>query len=207
MDETRRFRIPLIPALLLFAVAGFAANVPVSWFASTSAEERRAEVFSAFVNLTAEPGEDPLGLLDTVTRLSGQDARVRETRRAHILPGLLEAYAERIDMPIDWLRGAVLDPAYAHPFDITQFEVSEPEFARYGAGDAWRWGFAASGGKDLSPEDAALDWCARWLVVWDDNAWFYAPVGTDVLNEMLQAAAPNLADEPLTSLKGCDVNE
>lgn len=119
---------------------------------------------------------------------------MRRERRDHVLPGLLEAYAGRIGMPEDWMRGAILDPDYAHPFDISAFEVTGPAFDRHGAQGDWQWGLAASGAEDLSPEDAVTSWCARWLVVWDDAEWFYAPVGTEALDDMLRSTAPELAE-------------
>ncbi|MGK7755086.1 MULTISPECIES: hypothetical protein [unclassified Roseovarius] len=204
MDETRRFRIPLKPVLALLVAAAVAVNLPASWFANETPEDRRAEVFSAFANLSAAPGEGAFAFLGTVSDLSGQEARVRQDRRAHVLPRLLEAYAGRIDMPVGWLRDAVLDPDYAHPFDISAFEVTGPEFARHGVEAPWHWGLAASGAQDLSPEKASLGWCARWLVVWDEADWFYAPVGTEALNEMLAEAAPELRDVTRALSGGCD---
>ncbi len=204
MDEPRRFRIPLKPVLALLAAAAVAANLPASWFTEATAQDRRSEVFSAFANLSAAPGEGAFAFLGTVSDLSGQEARVRRDRRAHVLPGLLEAYAGRIDMPVGWLRDAVLDADYAHPFDISAFEVTGPEFAGHGVDASWRWGLAASGAQDLSPEDAPFGWCARWLVVWDATDWFYAPVGTEGLNDMLAEAAPELRDVTRALSGGCD---
>ncbi|WP_428516199.1 hypothetical protein [Roseovarius sp.] len=204
MDDTRRFRIPLKPVLALLAAAAVAANLPASWFAEATPGDRRAEVFSAFANLSAAPGEGAFDFLGTVADLSGQEARVRQERRAHVLPGLLEAYAERIDMPADWLRGAVLDPDYAHPFDISLFGVTGPEFDGHGMEGPWHWGLAASGAQDLSPEKAPFGWCARWLVVWDDEDWFYAPVGTAALNDMLAEVAPDLAN---AAAEGCETDD
>lgn len=204
MDETRRFRIPLKPVLALLVAAAVAANLPDSWFADETARDRRAEVFSAFANLSAAPGEGAFAFLGTVADLSGQEARVRRDRRAHVLPGLLEAYAGRIDMPADWLRDAVLDPDYAHPFDISAFEVTGPEFGGHGVEGPWHWGLAASGAGDLSPEEAPFGWCARWLVVWDDEDWFYAPLGTKALDAMLAEAAPGLGAVARDLPGGCD---
>lgn len=204
MDDTRRFRIPLKPVLALLAAAAVATNLPASWFAEVTPVDRRAEVFSAFANLSAAPGEGAFDFLGTVADLSGQEARVRRERRAHVLPGLLEAYAGRIDMPADWLRDAVLDPDYAHPFDISAFDVTGPEFGAHGAEGRWRWGLAASGAQDLSPGEAPVGWCARWLVVWDEAAWFYAPVGTEALDDMLAGAAPALGVVARDLSGGCD---
>lgn len=200
MEKARRFRIPLRPVLALLVAAAVAANLPASWFTEETAQDRRTEVFSAFANLSAAPGEGAFAFLGTVADLSGQEARVRRDRRAHVLPGLLEAYADRIDMPAGWLRDAVLDPDYAHPFDISVFEVTAPAFDRYGSQGDWQWGLAASGTEGLSPEDAVTNWCARWLVVWDDAEWFYAPVGTEVLEDMLAEAAPELAEIRLSEV-------
>ncbi|QFT95887.1 hypothetical protein FIU85_01095 [Roseovarius sp. THAF8] len=204
MDDTRRFRIPLKPVLVLLVVAAVAANLPASWFTEETAQDRRAEVFSAFANLSAAPGEGAFAFLGTVADLSGQEARVRRERRDHVLPGLLEAYADRIDMPEDWMRDAVLDPDYAHPFDISAFEVTGPEFGGHGMEGPWHWGLAASGAEDLSPEDAPSGWCARWLVVWDNADWFYAPVGTEPLNDMLAEAAPELQGVTRELSGGCE---
>ncbi|MFN3209610.1 MAG: hypothetical protein ACE369_11550 [Roseovarius sp.] len=207
MDAPRRFRLPLIPVLALFVVAAVAVNLPASWFpGGGGAEEdaRRAEVFSGFATLTADPGAGAFDFLETVAALSGQEARVRRDRRAHVLPGMLAAYAARIDMPADWMRDAVLDPDYAHPFDISDFDVTAPAFAGHGIAGGWRWGLAASGTKDLSPEGAPMGWCARWLVVWDAEAWFFAPVGTDALNAMLGQAAPELAEAARRDGGACD---
>ncbi|MGK7652947.1 hypothetical protein ACSQ76_11195 [Roseovarius sp. B08] len=204
MDDTRRFRIPLKPVLLLFVVAAVAVNVPVSWFGERTEADRRAEVFSAFANLSAAPGEGDFAFLGMIADLSGQEARVRRDRRAHVLPGLLKAYADRIDMPADWLRDAVLDPDYAHPFDISRFNVTRPQFDAHGVEGSWHWGLAASGSRNLSPEAAPFGWCARWLVIWDEGGWFYAPVGTAALNEMLGEAAPELRDVTRALAGGCD---
>lgn len=194
MDQTRRFRIPLVPVLLLFAAAAVAVNVPAAWYGPPTEAARRAEVFSAFANLTAEPGEGGFAFTETVADLSGQTARVHRERRAHVLPGLLEAYADRIDMPADWLRGAVLDPDYAHPFDISTLKVSGPEFAAHGRQGRWHWGLAASGAENLAPGDADMAWCARWLLAWDEDLWVFAPVGTEALHGMLAKVAPELAE-------------
>lgn len=204
MEEIRRFRISWKPVLLLTVVAALAVNVPASWFGAKTEETRRATVFSDFVNLTADAGEGGFDFLGTVAELSGQDARIRERRRAHILPGLLASYAGRIGMPEDWMRGAILDPDYAHPFDISAFEVTGPGFARHGVQGNWRWGLATSGTEDLSPDDADVAWCARWLVVWNDVEWFYAPVGSNALDDMLRAAAPDLARVQTDDDAACD---
>lgn len=207
MEETRRFRIPVKPVLLLVVAAAIAANLPQEWIHRQTAEERQAEVFSDFVNLSAEPGQGEMAFLQSWASLSGQARRARKDRLEHIHPQVMARYAEHVGARLEDFSELLIAPEAPHPFDLSTAVYSEPEFAQHGTIGPWMWGVSQSGTEIISPGYTKVSWCAVWLVFWNADDWYYAPVGTAELDGLLVAAVPEMDGLLLADLPRCDVDD
>ena len=203
MDKTRRFRIPAWPVVLLLLAGGLVANLPRDWFEEKTPDERRAEVFSAFVNLSADPGRNRgQWTMDWLT-WTGQLRKRREARLEHIHPALLNVFAERMEISVDTLSAYITDPLTRDPFDLSNNRFDAPFFAEHGSSQVWYWAFSAHDRPTESQQAAKMNHCGIWLVFWDMEDWFYAPVGRDDLNEALLTAFPDLGDIGARGLSRC----
>ena len=207
MEQTRRFRIPFKPVLLLIVVAAVAANVPKSWIYGQTPEQRRAEVFSDFVNLSAEPGQGELAFLQSWASISGQARRARKDRMEHVHPEVIAAYAARMEVSDESLRERMISPDITTPFDLATMNVSQPDFIQHAEVGKWSWGVA----KDVAqrtPDDTSGELgCGVWFVFWDTEDWFYAPIGTVEADQLLVDSVPGVGRLPFMDLPRCDANE
>lgn len=207
MEETRRFRIPFKPVLLLLVVGAVAANVPRGWFTEETQEVRRGAVFSEFVNLSAEPGAGEMAFLQSWAALSGQSRRARKDRIGHVQPALLDAYAAHLGISAEAMRKQFLSPEVATPFDLRTVPVERPDFAVHGQAGDWFWGLIDIDRSMQAEADRPFAWCSVWVVYWTPEDWFYAPVGTELLDGFLLQATPALAELSPQALPRCDGGE
>ncbi len=192
----RKWRYPLLTGGVLVA---FMASLPDPRPAADGAQARQAEVVSAFFNLTAEPGAGGLNgmRLDWLVRDEWRRDRRRE-RLEHIHPSLLTAHARRLAMTPAAFRDLLIDPNRPDPFDIAGVRLKFPETAGQAAGGR-SWVLVSE--TVLAEEDGPA--CGQWLVFWDAAGWYFAPVGTELLNDTFEAALPGLAHALPSPLPGC----
>lgn len=186
----RRWRYPLLAGFALLAVF---AGLPDPRSTDSGPAARRSEVVSAFFNLTVEPGSGGLAgvRLDWLVRNEWKRDRRRE-RLEHVHPDLLAAHARRRDMSPAAFRELLIDPTRPDPFDIAGAALEFPEAEGQRAGD-WAWIRVV----ETAPA------CGQWLLFWNADAWYFAPVGASDLNDAFQAALPGLAHALPAALPDC----
>lgn len=181
--KTRRLMIVAIVLLL----AAIAANVPRAWFFGVSAQERTSQVLSEFINLGSDPPES-LIKADWLVR-NERLKLLRERRLAHVPSDLITVYAEDLGITEAALRARLTDPLKDDPFETAHAALILPQDAPHGQNNALSWAYVAS----VLPEGPAPQDCGLWLIVWDADGWFYAPLGTARAERLLQAAMPKRA--------------
>ncbi|WP_422028602.1 hypothetical protein [Roseovarius sp.] len=189
--------------LALLVAAGLAANLPQAWLIGQDEEARRSEVISDFLNLSVDPGAGGFSGVRMDWLVQARQLRERrEERLAHVPGALLAGYAAETGLTEAELRAVLTNPEQADPFEISGHDFGHVEDIAHGAEGPWRWGLVvaeAEAEAEAESEDEArepapeLAGCGKWLVFWDDAAWFYAPVGSRELNGLLAAAVPELA--------------
>ncbi|WP_135505536.1 hypothetical protein [Roseovarius aestuariivivens] len=185
--------------LLVVGLAAIAANMPRAWIFGQSIEERTSEVLSDFINLGSDPPESPIKA-DWLVR-NERLRLLRQERLEHIPPALLSVHADAEGMTPEAFRGRLIDPQRDDPFETTTAPLQLPKGAPHGQVAGFFWAHVKSGTETSNGDDAA---CENWLVVWDMEHWFYAPVGTSAFNGLLATALPELADVPLALKEGCE---
>lgn len=193
-------RITLL-TLIAFCGAALAANIPRSLIHGQTDEDRRAEVFSAFVALSDTRGSDAIPFLSGFADLTGQTTRMQKARLQHVSPDVLTLLAEAQNLSLQDYRQALLEGRVHDPFDHSGSVIDAPGFDSHGQDDAWFWGVWVD--DDNPIETDTLRFCRIWLVIWDQDAWFYAPMGTEDLNRIARAMTPDLVGVPFGRLPDC----
>ncbi|MEM6577210.1 MAG: hypothetical protein AAF678_01840 [Pseudomonadota bacterium] len=199
-------RITLL-TLVAFCSAAVAANIPRSLIHGKTPEERRSEVFSAFVALGDTRGAEVVPFLSDLAGITGETRRMQNARLARVAPQVLDLIAEEMDLGPDAYRQALREGSVYDPFDHSgSVIITTPDFDHHGRDNAWSWGVWAPSEDtaDPGPETGALGACDIWLVIWNETQWLYAPMGTEVLNKIALAATPELMGVPFARLPTCD---
>ncbi len=158
-------------------------------------DRRATSAISEFIILSAAP--DPRGV-DFLSRARVQREN-RAERLAHVQPGVIAAYARALGMAETALRFQIGDPDQTGPFDHTGIVFDTPSEFATGTAEKWTWARAtehaeirASGGGELAACGRDTP-CRAWVVYWDAQDWYYAPVGDAALMAALNEAVPALA--------------
>lgn len=198
-------RVTLL-VIVAFCGAAIAANVPRSVIHGKTPDERRSEVFSAFVTLSAEPGTDAIPFMNDWADLTGQTKRMQLKRLEHIPPRLLAFYADQAGLTVAEMTASLSQPDAFNPFDTSGGVFDTPAFDLTGETQRWHWGVSEQSELRPAPDDANAALCRIWLVFWNDETWFFAPVGTVALNAALSDAVPDLAAVMFESLPQCETD-
>lgn len=204
-------RITLL-TIVAFCGAALAANIPRSVIHGKTDEERRAEVFSAFVALSDTRGAEALPFLSDLAALTGETRRMQQKRLDRVAPGVFDLLAEASGLPPEAYREALRAGRVPDPFDHSGRVIARPDFDPHGRDGPWFWGVWAPESRPDSPPDSQPEkaaggtgpqTCGIWLVIWDEAQWFYAPMGTEELNRIALAATPDPLAVPFARLPGC----
>ncbi|MEO1139102.1 MAG: hypothetical protein AAFW87_06565 [Pseudomonadota bacterium] len=207
MEETRRFRLPLKPLLMAVVVAAVAANLPRGWFEEQTPATRRADVFSAFVNLSAAPGQGELTFLQSLSALTGQAKRAQKNRVARVHPEVLARYKARHEI-FAMARGLpVQDVGESGSLDLAAVTVLQPDFAHHGQLATWSWGVAEGQPTRPVTGQGELPGCGVAVVFWTAEEWYYAPIGLPEMDTILTEAVPEMAALPFAQLPRCVAND
>lgn len=193
--KTKRLMIVAIPLLL----AAIAANVPRAWVFGLSEQERTSQVLSAFINLGSDPPEN-LVKADWLVR-NERLKLLRERRLAHVPPELVTVHAADMGITEAALRRRLIDPVRDDPFETAHAALILPQDAPHGQEGGLFWAYVDSVPATDAPDHRAG--CGLWLVVWDMERWFYAPLGTARAERLLQAAMPARAPRFLREAPRC----
>jgi len=186
--------------------AAIAANIPRSVIHGQTPEDRRAEVFSDFIALSDTRGAEALPFLSDLAGLTGEARRMQLARLDRVAPEVLGLMGQAAGLSPEDFRQALVEGRLPDPFDHSGSVVETPDFDHHGTDGSWFWGVWAQhdGGLEETPEGTGpLRACRIWLVVWNDTQWFYAPMGTEALNAIALAAAPDLLGVPFARLPRC----
>lgn len=167
---------------LFFVLAGIAANVPREWIYGVSPQERMSQVLSAFINLGSDPPES-LVKADWLVR-NERLRLLREKRLPHVPSALATVYANQLGLSEAAFRARLTDPVLSDPFETAQAALIMPQDAPHGQGKDLSWAYIRS----VPPQDGTettTNGCGLWLVFWDMDDWFYAPIGTDRAERLL----------------------
>lgn len=195
--------------LLAFCGAAIAANVPRELVHGQSVDERRAEVFSSFIALSDTRGADALPFLSDIASLTGETRRMQQARLDHVSSVTIGLLAEKLGLTPEDYRTALEEGRVQDPFDHSGSVIRRPQFAHHGQDGPWFWGVwlnqseQADGEVVTNEETSPIKSCRIWLVVWNDDRWFYMPMGTDTLNEIALASDPDLLSVPFAELPSC----
>ena len=196
-------RITLL-TIVAFCGAAVAANIPRSVLYGQTEDERRAEVFSSFIALSDTRTSDAIPFMSHIADLTGQTGRMQQARLRHVTPQVFDALAETMGLEPHTYREALLNGQVGDPFDHSGSVVKSPGFDHQGKSGAWFWGIWSQSENVVG--SGALSWCRIWMVIWTDETWVYAPMGTDVLNQTIVDAVPELSAVPFTTLPACQSN-
>jgi hypothetical protein len=159
------------------ALAALAVN-----FVQDRSPARAQAVLSDFVNLGADPGAGGIFRLDFLVSNAARAAR-REERLDHVHPMLLDAHAQGAGLTPEEMRRRINDPNVIDPFDITGLTPPDPGALQIIEAGNWN--------AMLLPGNAPGQ-AAEWLLYFNDNEWFYAPLATDADRAALSIAHPGL---------------
>ena len=187
--------------IVVFCGAALAANVPRSVIHGQTEDERRSDVFSEFIALSDTRGSDVIPFLSDFADITGQTARSQRSRLEHVPPAVLDLLAEKSGLDPEDYRQALLDGRVLDPFDHSGSVIETPNFDVHGRDGAWFWGVWEQGTLTVQSEPFHL--CRIWLVVWNDETWYYTPMGTDMLNDIALAAGNERLNVPFLRLPEC----
>lgn len=185
---------------LFFVLAGIAANVPRAWIYGVTPQERMSQVLSAFINLGSDPPES-LVKADWLVR-NERLRLLREKRLPHVPPALATVYATRLGLSEAAFSARLTDPVLSDPFETAQAALIMPHDAPHGQGADLSWSYVRSVPSQDTAETLA-NGCGLWLVFWDMDDWFYAPIGTGRAERLLAEALPEQARVMLRDAPRC----
>jgi hypothetical protein len=177
-----------------FVLAVIGANLPGSALFSDRSSDRQSQVVSEFITLSAAPDDSGLDFLSRNRTLRHN----RKVRLEHLQPQLLTAFAVKMSVSADRLQSVLLDPNLTNAFDYTGVRFSKPATFHSGTSGTWNWVLATQDPEGASddPEEAAdcglHGHCGLWMLYWDADTWFYAPVGHPDLENLLAQVEPDL---------------